>query len=171
MERANKHLCRSRLDISSKARSLNFGLSLHIHPLFVYVSKECPGKLAHMYRLTWPDARRCEKCRILVHWPTGLMNPIELSIEMLSYIFFLCEKYCGCYGNWNMQILDPRINLQVFVFELGPWKLTWDRIISCHINIVFPIAVCWVPEFQNRVWYPLWKNLCIPWNSKIQQIK
>ena len=31
-------------DISSKARCFNFGLSLHLHPYFVYASSESSGE-------------------------------------------------------------------------------------------------------------------------------
>ena len=33
-------------DISSRAKSLNFSRSLHLHPNFVYVSREGSGKTA-----------------------------------------------------------------------------------------------------------------------------
>ena len=35
-------------DISSKASSLNFGLSHHLHLYYVHVSSEGSGKFAHM---------------------------------------------------------------------------------------------------------------------------
>ena len=35
-------------EISSEATGLNFGLSLHLHPLFVFTGIECSGETAHM---------------------------------------------------------------------------------------------------------------------------
>ena len=39
-------------DVSSGARGLNFGLSLYLYPIFVYVSTEVSGESAYMCRLT-----------------------------------------------------------------------------------------------------------------------
>ena len=38
-------------DISSKGRGLNFGLSLHLHPYFVYASSKGSGESAYKSRL------------------------------------------------------------------------------------------------------------------------
>ena len=38
-------------DVFSKVRGLNFGLSLHQHPYFVYMSSEGSGESAHMLKL------------------------------------------------------------------------------------------------------------------------
>ena len=35
-------------DISRVANGLNFGLSLHLHPYFVYASREGTGESAHI---------------------------------------------------------------------------------------------------------------------------
>ena len=40
-------------DISSGARGLNFGLSLHLHPYFVFVSCEGSGEPAPFCKLSW----------------------------------------------------------------------------------------------------------------------
>ena len=37
--------------VSSKARNLNFGLSLHLNPNFVYASSNGSGESVHMRRL------------------------------------------------------------------------------------------------------------------------
>ena len=39
--------------VSSGARGLNFGLSLHLHPYFVCASSKCSGKYVHLRRLAW----------------------------------------------------------------------------------------------------------------------
>ena len=39
-------------DLSSKARGLNFGPRIHLHPYDVYTSSEGSGKSAHLHRLT-----------------------------------------------------------------------------------------------------------------------
>ena len=44
--------------VSSGARGLNFGLSLHLHPYFVYASSKGSGKSAHKGRLTEAFAAR-----------------------------------------------------------------------------------------------------------------
>ena len=49
---AHKPTITSHSDISSGARSLNFGLSLDLHPYFVYASSEDSGVSAHVRRLT-----------------------------------------------------------------------------------------------------------------------
>ena len=36
-------------DISRRAGGLNFYLSLHLHPYFVYTSSECSGESAQSY--------------------------------------------------------------------------------------------------------------------------
>ena len=41
----------ARADVSSETRGLNFGLSLHLQPCFVYASREGSGESAHMRRL------------------------------------------------------------------------------------------------------------------------
>ena len=41
-------LINAHADIFSIARSLNFGLSLHLHPFFVYASSEGFGESAHI---------------------------------------------------------------------------------------------------------------------------
>ena len=40
-----------RVGVSGKARDLNFGLSLHLHPYFVCASSEGSGESAHVRRL------------------------------------------------------------------------------------------------------------------------
>ena len=39
-------------DVSVEARGLNFGLSLDLHPYFMYVSSKGSGKSGPMHRLT-----------------------------------------------------------------------------------------------------------------------
>ena len=49
-------------EVFSGARGLNFGLSLHLHPYFVYASSEGSGESAQARRLAWVFvARRCDK--------------------------------------------------------------------------------------------------------------
>ena len=45
-------LINANIDISSEARGPKFGMSLHLHPYFVYTSGEGSGESAHMRRLT-----------------------------------------------------------------------------------------------------------------------
>ena len=40
-------------DISSIARDLKFGLSIHLHPYFVYAISEGSGDSAHMRRIAF----------------------------------------------------------------------------------------------------------------------
>ena len=57
-------------DVFKEARGLYFGLSLHLHPYFMYASSEGSGESAHMRRLAWAFAARWrDKYRKLVHWP------------------------------------------------------------------------------------------------------
>ena len=39
-------------DVSSETRGLHFGLSLHLHSYFVYVSRKGSSKPIHLWRLT-----------------------------------------------------------------------------------------------------------------------
>ena len=58
--------------VSNGARSLQFGLSLHLHPFFVYASSEDSGESAHMRRLAWIFvARHGNKYQNITdsHWP------------------------------------------------------------------------------------------------------
>ena len=41
-------------DIFSGARGLKFGLSLHLHPYFVYVSSKGSGGSSYLQGLAWP---------------------------------------------------------------------------------------------------------------------
>ena len=41
------------VQLFSKSRELNVGLSLHLHPYFVNASSEGSGKSAHLHRLIW----------------------------------------------------------------------------------------------------------------------
>ena len=41
----------TRADVASGARRLNLGMSLNLHPYFVYASGEGPDETAHMRRL------------------------------------------------------------------------------------------------------------------------
>ena len=48
--------------VSSQALDIKFGLSLHLHPFFVYVSSEGSGESAHLRRLARAFAsRNCNK--------------------------------------------------------------------------------------------------------------
>ena len=49
---AHKPSITSHSAISSRERSLNFSLSLHLHPYFVYANSEGSGESAHVRRLT-----------------------------------------------------------------------------------------------------------------------
>ena len=56
-------------EVSSKARSLNFWQSLHVHLYFAYASNEGSGESARMRRLAWVfGARWCDTYRNLVQW-------------------------------------------------------------------------------------------------------
>ena len=48
----------SPVELSSEARGLNFGLSLHLNPNFLYASSEGSGESEHMYRLPQSFAAR-----------------------------------------------------------------------------------------------------------------
>ena len=43
-------------DLSSRARGLNFGPSLQLHPYVVYARREGSGMFAHLCRLTYAGA-------------------------------------------------------------------------------------------------------------------
>ena len=44
-------LINAHADATREARGLKFGLSLHLHPYFVYASTEGSGESVHMHRL------------------------------------------------------------------------------------------------------------------------
>ena len=48
-------------DVSSRARGLNFSLSLGLHPYFVYASNEGSGESAHAQARLRLRARQCDK--------------------------------------------------------------------------------------------------------------
>ena len=57
------------LDISSGARSLNFGLGLHLHSYVMHTSSEGSDETAHVRSLVRALAsRRCDKYHKLVCW-------------------------------------------------------------------------------------------------------
>ena len=55
---AQNALIKAHADISSKVRDLNFSLSLHLHPNFMYASREGSGKSVHMHRLARASTAR-----------------------------------------------------------------------------------------------------------------
>ena len=57
------------IDVSSRARSLNFDPGLHFHSYFVYASSETSGESAHMRRLVRVfNARQCDQYQICTCW-------------------------------------------------------------------------------------------------------
>ena len=46
---AQMSLINANADVSSEARDLNFDLSFHLHPYFVYASSEDSGEPAHIH--------------------------------------------------------------------------------------------------------------------------
>ena len=60
----------SQADISRRARAaLNLGLSLHLHPYFVYASSQDPGESAHLRQLAQAFvAQQCDNYLYLICW-------------------------------------------------------------------------------------------------------
>ena len=58
VEYAQMLLIKAQAGVSNKARGLNFGIDLYLHPYFVNASSEGSGESAHMRRLAWAVAVR-----------------------------------------------------------------------------------------------------------------
>ena len=66
---SQKTLINAHTDVSSKARGLTFGLSLHQHPYFVYLHSKGSGESVHLHRLARAFAARlCDKYENLKTW-------------------------------------------------------------------------------------------------------
>ena len=64
---AQKPSAKAHANVSSIARDLSFGLSLHQHPYFVYNSSKGSGEHAHLCRLTRGlAAPHCDKYQNLI---------------------------------------------------------------------------------------------------------
>ena len=69
---------KARADISSGAKGLYFGVTLHLHPYFVKASSEGSGVSGRMHRLTRVfAAHRCDKYWNLVYWPILIFSCSE----------------------------------------------------------------------------------------------
>ena len=72
-------------DVFSKVRGLNFGLSLHQHPYFVYMSSEGSGESAHMLKLRRILAAHwCDK-----YWNLGLWYTMVQGIFISHNIYII----------------------------------------------------------------------------------
>ena len=77
------------------ASGLNFGLSMHLQPYFVYASSEELGESAHMRRLAWAFVARkydeYQNCHVLARiLLLDILRGFPMSgIQQASFLMFL----------------------------------------------------------------------------------
>ena len=80
------HMHKILLDVSSKARGISFGLSLHLYPCFVYASHQDSGESVHMWRPFWAFTALPFLSNFIMHY--FCQNLWQLLIWVLANVWF-----------------------------------------------------------------------------------